>query len=62
MVETVEEEGVEFIRLRRSADKSKYKIRAVNLSPERATKIQEELSEKLFTSFSPADDPDAEDV
>lgn len=57
MVETVEEDGVEYIRLRRSADKSKYKIRTASLSPEKAAKIQEELSEKLFTSFSPSDEP-----
>lgn len=55
LVETVDEEGVEYLRLRRSADNSKYKIKTLALSAEKAAKIQEELSEKLFTSFSAMD-------
>ena len=56
LVETVSEEDGQWLRLRRSADKSNYRIKVVALNTEQGAKIQEELGEKLFTSFRDTDE------
>ena len=56
LVETVNEGGAEIMRLFRSSDKTKYRIRVVDLTAQQIEQIQNELGEKLFTSSSPVEE------
>jgi hypothetical protein len=55
LVEMVEVDGVEAMRLKNLSDDSKYEVPVIELSNQRSTEIQEELSEKLFTDSAATD-------
>ncbi len=55
LVETVEVDGIEVMHLKNLSDDSKYEVPVIQLSSQRVTEIQEELSEKLFTDSAATD-------
>ena len=56
MLETIEEDGIQFMRLACNATKEKFDVEVAQISNERICAIQDELGEKLFTDIAPSED------
>ena len=56
LLDTIERDGVEMMVLLDPAQKQKYEVAVVNLSDQRRSEIQDELSSKLFTDQRMIDD------
>ena len=56
LLETIESDGSQCMRLADNSTGEKYEIAVRSLDEERVQAIQEELVEKLFTDIAPTDE------